>query len=287
MKKKLIHIALTFALMGPSLQVFSQEKPVRIDLSTIKTELRTSAISLGISYLKSLDSLFTLQDIHQAEKNTLFQVTPEFDVLTGTSDAFSSVSARLSGIYMLFGDTLIDGVLTPNTARGFQTFPFSAGFETNNKFNVLNGIVEAGWVPWYQTEGNRKTPGWLKHTKFGLFVQAGYKFGIDTTGITTIGGETDQSFEAPDHAILRTKGSFGIDTQSLFELSGVGVGISGNADGWYDFLNNRVYYSVQGKIRFYLTGDKNRFFDFKYQKGSGAPNFNEGDQFGMGLTLMF
>lgn len=287
MIKKLVLIAAIFLLPGVSLPGFSQEKPIRIDLSTIKTELRQNAISLGVTYLKSLDSLFTLQDILLAEKNALFQVTPEFDVLTGTEDAFSSVSARLSGIYMRFGDTLIDGVLTPNTARGFQTFPFSAGFETNNKFNVLNGIVEAGWVPWYQTQANHKTPGWLKHTKFGLFVQAGYKFGIDTTGVTTMGGETDQSYEAPDHAILRTKGSFGIDTQSLFELSGVGVGIAGNADGWYDFLNNRVYYSVQGKIRFYLASDKDRFFDFKYQKGSGSPNFNEGDQFGMGLTLMF
>ena len=28
-------------------------------------------------------------------------------------------------------------------------------------------------------------------------------------------------------------------------------------------------------------------FDFQYQKGSGEPNFNEGDQYVLGLTVTF
>jgi hypothetical protein len=71
----------------------------------------------------------------------------------------------------------------------------------------------------------------------------------------------------------------------LFEFGGAGVGLAGKADCWYDFLNGEVYYTIQGKLRFYLTQNKDKFFDFKYQKGSGAPNFNQGDQFGMGLTV--
>ena len=32
---------------------------------------------------------------------------------------------------------------------------------------------------------------------------------------------------------------------------------------------------------------KNIGFDFGYEKGSGAPNFNQGDQFGGNLNLKF
>lgn len=42
---------------------------------------------------------------------------------------------------------------------------------------------------------------------------------------------------------------------------------------------------LMGKIRFYFSDDK--FFDLEYQKGSGAPNFNEGDQYGLVLTVTF
>lgn len=146
-----------------------------------------------------------------------------------------------------------------------------------------------GWVPWYQTQGNRRTPKLLKYTKFGIFLQGGYKFDIDTdsTQRIPIGGEVDESKEKTDNAIFRAKGSFGIDTKSLFEISGIGIGLIGNIDTWYDFLNSEIYYSINGKLRFYLTESKDKYFDFKYQKGSGAPNFNQGDQFGMGLMVTF
>jgi hypothetical protein len=99
--------------------------------------------------------------------------------------------------------------------------------------------------------------------------------------------EIDQSKEKADNAIFRVKSSFGVDTKSLFKISGVGVGLIGNADVWYDFLNSQIYYTLQSKIRFYLTDNQDKYFDLHYQKGSGAPNFNEGDQFGIGLTITF
>ena len=281
--KKIFFVIIFFA----NLKVSGQDKPIAIDLSTIKTELKQNAISVGINYIKSLDSLFQLQDILVANKNSLFQVTPQFNVQTGTSDAFSSINAKVTGLFMTFRDTTIAEQKTPNTARGFQTFPISIGIETNNKFNIINGIVEAGWVPWYQTQGNKRTPKWLKNTKFGIFLQGGYKFGIDTTNFTAIGGAKDESKEDVDKAIFRAKSSFGFNTNSLFELSEVGIALLGNGDLWYDFLNSQVYYTIQGKLRCYLTNNKDKYFDFKYQKGSGAPNFNEGDQYGLGLTVTF
>ena len=264
----------------------AQEKPVKLNISTIQTELEQEALSLGIEYVQSLDSLFKKQDILVAQKNSLFQLTPAFDIQTGTNDAFSSITAKLSGILMTFKDTTIAGVVTPNTSRGFQTFPLSVGFETNKQFSIINGIAEIGWVPWYQTVGNKKTPEWLKHTKFGVFLQSGYKFEVDTSQVL-VGGEIDESSENVEDVIFRAKGSFGIDTETLFELSGVGVGLVGNADGWYDFMNSEIYYTLEAKVRFYLSQQKDKFFDFEYQKGSGAPNFNQGDQFVIGLTVTF
>lgn len=288
MKKIFLRLFILLTLIfGASSKVFSQTKAVQLDLGTIKTALKDNALNVALNYVKSLDSLFKVQDILQANGNSLFQLTPQFNIQTGTGDAFSSINAKLTGLFMRFKDTTIAGLLTPNTARTFQTFPISTGIETNNKFNNINGIIEAGWVPWYQTTGNRRTPKWLKHTKVGIFIQGGYKFGLDTTGKTNTGGEMDQSKEKIDNAIMRAKGSFSIDTKSLFELSGTGVGIVGNLDSWYDVLNNQIYYSVKGKLRFYLTKNKDTFFDFNYQKGSGAPNFNRGNQYGMGLTLSF
>ena len=87
--------------------------------------------------------------------------------------------------------------------------------------------------------------------------------------------------------MCRGDGGFGIETKSLFHISGVGVGLVGNADGWYDFLNSQIYYTVQGNLRLYLTAGEDKYFDFQYQKGSGAPNFNQGDQYGIGLTISF
>lgn len=284
---KTIRIPVIIALLFANIQAFGQNKPIELNLSTIKTELEQNAMSIGINYVRSLDSIFKAQDILIAKKNSLFQVTPQFNVQTGTSDAFSAIDVRIIGLFMTFRDTTIAGLKTPNTSRGFQIFPISFGVETNNRFNIINGIAEVGWFPWYQTQGNKKTPKWLKRTKFGIFLQGGYKFGIDTTAVTAIGGEKDESKEKVNKAIFRAKARFGINTRSLFKLSGVGVGLVGNGDVWYDLLNEQIYYTVQGKLRFSLTRDKDRFFDFVYQKGSGAPNFNEGDQYGLGLTVTF
>lgn len=266
-------------------KVYSQDNSIKLNIGTIQTELKENAISIGIEYVKSLDSLFKSQDILIAQKNSLFQLTPEFNVLTGTEDAFSSINAKLSGILMTFKTTEVSGLTTPCTDCLFNTFPISIGIETNNKFNTVNGIVEIGWVPWYQTA--KKTPEWLKHTKIGAFIQGGYKFEIDSANVIPVGGEVDESKEQVDSEIFRLKGDFGIDTKSFLELSGVGIGVVANSTIWYDVLNEEIYYNVKAKLRFYLSSNNDKYFDFEYQKGSGAPNFNQGDQFGMGLKITF
>jgi len=266
---------------------YAQDKSLNISLGTVKTDLKQNAIDFGIKYMKSFDSLFKKQDILLSGKNSLFQITPEFNVVSGTNDAFSSIDIKLSGLFMLFKTTEIAEVTTPCTDCYMHLVPLSAGIETNNTFTSVNGILEFGYVPWYQSPMMSKVPKLLKHTKVGIFLQTGYKINIDNIGIEPVGGQIDESKETVDKGILRTKGSFVVDTKSLFEINGVGVGLVGSTDGWYDFLNDEVYYSVKGTARFYLIVNKDYFFDLKYQNGSGAPNFNQGEQFGMGLTMAF
>jgi hypothetical protein len=287
MKKILKINFLVFVLLYSfSLNAQDNQKPIEVTIGTIKTDLKQNAINFGLSYLKSLDSLWEKQDFLLDGNKSLFLITPDISIKSGNGDAFSSISAKLTGLTMLFDTISVAGRVTPNTAKTFHTFPLSLGIETNNKFNVVNGIAELGWVPWYQA-ASRNTPDFLKRTKFGIFIQGGYKFAVDTTGKQAVGGEIDQSKEKTDNAIFRVKGSFGIDTKSLFHFSGVGVGLVGSTDGWYDFLNSEIYYTIQGKLRLYLTESEDKFFDFQYQKGSGAPNFNQGDQYGIGLTVTF
>ncbi len=283
MKKKIFYTIAIFVFTFPA--SYAQDKPLKVSLNTVKTELKQNAIDFGIKYVQSLDSIFKQQDILLAGKNNLFQATPEFNVQSGTDDAFSSIDVKLSGLFMFFKTTKVAGQITPCTNCYMHLMPLSAGIETNNTFSVINGIIEIGYVPWYQSPMMYKVPEWLKHTKAGIFLQAGYKFDIDKTNPT--GGQTDESKEQLDDGILRARANFAIDTKSLFEINGIGVGLVGSSDIWYDFLNSEIYYRIEGSARFFFTQKKDKYFTFKYQKGSGAPNFNQGDQFGMGLTIAF
>jgi hypothetical protein len=266
--------------------IAQETKPLEVSVSTIKSELKQNAISFGIHYIQSLDSLFKEQDINFSLKNGLFQITPEFNVQSGTEDAFSSINIKLSGLLMFFNTTTIAGQTTPCTECYMHLIPMSFAIESDNTFTNINGIFEVGYVPWYQSPMMKKVPDWVKKTKIGLFIQTGYKFNINPDA-TLEGGQINESEETVDKAILRAKGSFAIDSKSLFEINGVGVGLVGTVDGWYDFLNSEIYYTLNGTARFYITKGFDKHFDFKYQKGSGAPNFNQGDQFGIGLTMTF
>lgn len=274
--KLLLFVLLFFSTMASA--------QLKVSVGAGKTDLRDNAITIGISYLKSFDSIWKQQSYLIAGKNSFFLISPEAQIQTGNQDAFSSITLKATGLLMTFKTTTVSGVVTPNTHGTFNTFPISIGVETNNLFNAINAIAEAGWVPWYQSATN-STPDWIKRTKFGLFLQAGYKFYVDTTGKTAIGGEVDESLEAIKSAIFRAKGSFGIDTKSIIKVNGLDIGLVGTADVWYDIANGEIYHRVDGRGRFYISVDN--YIDLIYQKGSGAPNFNQGDQFGVGLTVTF
>ena len=276
----------TIVLVAFAINLYAQEGGTVLSLNTIKTDLKESAIQIGIKYLSSLDSSFSQQDIFSANKDYLFTMQPEFNIETGNEDAFSSITAKMVGFWLFAKKDEVDNIPVLNLNKTFHVLPISGGIETDNTFRNINAIIEMGYIPWYYS-ATAKTPKLLKHTKVGLFLQGGYKFELDANNTNYQGGDEDESMETPNDPIFRTKGSFVIDTKKLIvhKKTGWGIGLIGETDGWYDFLNSEVYYRIEGKVRFYLSPKK--FFDFKYEKGSGAPNFNQGDQFGLGLTVEF
>lgn len=262
---------------------FTARSQLEVQLGASKTDLKNNAITIGLTYLKSLDSIFGFEHFVPGKKS-FFLVTPELDLHTGTEDAYSSIVAKASGLFASFKTTTVAGLTTPDFNKTFHVFPVSVGIESNNSFNTINGILEAGWIPYYQSYG-RNSPNWLKKTHIGVFLQAGYKFNLDTAGSNAIGGEIDESSEAPDNGIFRAKGSAQVNTGQIINISGFRIGLVGDADVWYDFLNSEVYHKLQGEVRVYLTEDQ--YLSFFFSKGSGAPLFNGANQIGMGVTLNF
>jgi len=275
-------------LAGKLLAVFlllligtAAQSQIRLDLSTVKTVNKNNAVQVDISYTKALDSLFDANEIFVPGRKGLFALTPEFDIRTGTSDAFSSITAKLTGMFMRFGTTEVAGITTVNSDQGLHVFPVSIGVETHNKFNTLNVIAEAGYVPYYQTS---LVPNWLRQTKIGFFLQTGYKLNWDSTSVPE-GGQIDESAEEANEGLLRFKTSAEAAINTPVTLGNTKVGLVGSGDVWFDLANKATYYRYDAVVRFYVA--PSRWIDARYQKGSGAPNFNQGDQYGIGLTVVF
>lgn len=259
---------------------------LQIRFGALKTDNKQTAIAVGISFIRSLDSIWKSKELYVAGKHSIFTVNPQFKIETGTQDAFSSIEGKLTGLFMSFKTKTLTGtsVVIPDLSKNVNAYPISVGFESNNTFSVINALAEVGWSPWYQS-ATSSTAEILKYTKFGIYIQGGYKFKGDSTATQITGGSKDESGEKVNNALLRTKGSFSIDTKKVINVSGINVGLVGNADVWYDFVNSQVYHKIEAVGRFYLADGQ--FFDVLYSKGSGAPNFNQGDQYGLGFTIKF
>lgn len=259
----------------------SASSQLTVEIGASRTDLEKAALTIGINYLRSLDSIFGDQELFVPGKRSFFTLTPELDIQTGTEDAFSSIVLKATGMINTFKTTEVAGLITPDYNKTFHSFPISLGAETNNQFTNTNAILEVGWVPYYQSYG-RASPEWVKRTSFGIFVQAGYKINLDSSGV---GGEEIESEEKEDKGILRAKGTFKIDTDELVRVGGIRLGLVGSADGWADIANSAFYHRLDGRLRVYLTDGQ--MFDFIWQSGSGAPLFNKASQVGVGVRIKF
>ncbi|MGH7462458.1 MAG: hypothetical protein ACREMA_15715, partial [Longimicrobiales bacterium] len=245
-------------------------------LGAARTLAEQTAVRFAVDLIKQIN----LQEVQIDRPRWLVFFTPEVNLETGAG-TFSSIVAKVTATALVFDTVVVAGVTTPDS-RFFHMVPVSGGIEANKSFNTVNGMIEAGWTPWFQGI----VPPILKSAKVGVFVQGGYKFDRDTTR-TTAGSASpqpgDESSEGEDQALFRLKAS--VRWNPIIELPETRLRILTAADGWLDLANGRQYYRLEGTVRLALF--QNNFMDFKWERGSGAPVFNRGDQFSANLTVLF
>ena len=267
MKKLLLPLLLVFS--------FAAKAQLTVSAGAVQTPSQQQALSILVTYLQNLDSVIKKKDYLVAGPNSSLLISPTFNIQAGTApSAFSSITLQAQALWMFFKDTTVAGLKTPNIHRTINTFPINFGVETNGQFNVLNGIVEFGYVPWFP-QGS-----FLHKLHVGAFFQGGYKFQLDSTGLTK---QVATSGEPVDNLIARVLGSAAINTGSFMKMGSINIGLVGNANVWYDLVAQKVYTQVEADFRF--TVANGQFFDLRYQNGSGAPNFQVGSQYGIALTV--
>jgi hypothetical protein len=277
----------------------SEEQPSVVDLAlgALKTEAEAAAIRLAINFVEELPDIFKASG--PQSKAWLVDLRPEVTIETGTADSFNAIIAKLTGNYIRFPTTVVGGVVVPDGSRLFHAFPLSMGLETDRSFRTVSAIAEVGYVPFYLKQTRFKLG---LNPKLGIFLQSGYKFSVsevvnsgdvatvDDCCLDDIGsgsnGSKDESEEAPDSGLLRMKGVAEFQVP-IVKIAGGERGLSfvGRAAGWYDIANGAFYHKLVATVRLSVSSD--RHFDFTYEKGSGAPNFNKGAQFSANLAVEF
>ncbi len=200
---------------------------------------------------------------------------PDIKIQIGGKDVLDGIVAKYSGLLSKYKFT--DDPDIPDLSKTIQVFSFSGGFEANQSFNVINGLMEFGYMPWYQ---NQTKSSIIRKTKFGAFAQLGYKFQGENVHL---GGNQDQSQENEDDVLARLKTSF-VYAPEIKLGTNAKIITEGAAHAWLDIVNSDIYYNIKGSLKLEV---KKYTWIVKYEKGSGAPNFNEGDQFGGGLQIAF
>lgn len=284
----LLFFSLVLSPLGVLAQVKSEEQtpPLSLSLGTIRTDAEAAAVNLLIEYTKDLPDIFVNNSAKATDSSGwLLDLSPSIKIETGEKDAFNGVIVKMSGNYMHYylTDRAVPGVLMPDLDRLFHAVPIALGFESDRRFNNVSALFEIGYVPFYLKGTNANFKLGL-NPKVGVFLQTGYKF--KGSEKEQSGGAADESKESPNSTLLRLKGNFAADFSLIpFSEGKFGLSILPKATGWYDIANSTFYHSIELVAR--LTIAKGKHLDFKYQNGSGEPNFNKGDQFGANLTVQF
>lgn len=279
----LLTLLILFWIPGKS--VAQDPTPLCVSIGALKTELERSALKFALKYVEDF-STYTQNN----QEKSLIYYTPDINIETGSEDSFSSIVAKMSAVYLYFGTTTIAGYETPKTEDLVHVVPISLGFESNRGFTNVAGLVEMGYIPWYQNQALKSESRFVRElarTSVGVFAQGGYKFDAQSAdSIGAEGGEVDQSEENADDGILRLKLSAKYGRTLLLDpKQGFGIGVVAAGDGWCDIWNAEVYHRVQASFRIMLS--KTRSFDLVYENGSGTPNFNKGKQFSANITVLY
>lgn len=265
----------------PTLVYAQTDSVTSLSIGTIQTQAERAATTFLIDYFEELSpTQLNFEDVGDNSASMVY-FSPEASLQTGENDSFNSVLFKLGGTYLRAGVTEIANLKTPETDTLMHAVPFSFGIEADRDFNNVVGLLEVGYVPFHLGSSMK----WGLENKVGVFAQLGYKTSDDDNDLEApVGGAVDQSEEADDEAVARLK----FNTQFRFMLhqsEGFNVAIVPDVNAWFDMRNSEVYHQAVVKLVFGLTEDMS--FDLRYEDGSGAPNFNEGDQFGAHFTIAF
>jgi hypothetical protein len=278
MRKLAFVILLLVLTANNSLAEEEQKTKLNLSLSAIRTEAEKAAVGFLVDWAEeiSVEKLITGDE-------WLSQISPEISIQTGDQDSFNEIIMKVKGYHAKFQETMIGEIPAPDSSKFFSVFPFACGIETNRDFSMMNTLVEAGYVP-FEKLSSKYFLGF--NPAFGVFIQGGYKFEVDDED-DAAGGAADESEEGLDSLLLRTKigGKAIIPVDLSGNKSRYGLSIIPEAWAWYDFVNYETYHRIVGILRISLDNDK--YFDLKYENGSGAPNFNEGQQFSANITIAF
>lgn len=249
------------------------------DLSAFLGTARSDAEGAAVRFLIDYTDKLPLNRVVRPDREDqrIWSLRPDIDVLAGDDDSFNGFSAKLSA----------EGQRTNNleSVMPMDIVAFGGGVEADGDFRTVNALAEMGWGPILHSE---KLGRWKVVP--GVFLQGGYKFASDEAEPgETVTADNDESSEDKDDLLARGKALVSLESPRYKLLAGWGHGIDAqlvaDAAVWYDMLENDVYHRVVGTVRFHL--DEKKSFDLNYESGSGAPNFNEGDQFSAGLTIKF
>jgi hypothetical protein len=271
------------------------------------TETEQEAVGLVFDLFKNQEEVFWTNcspaEIHSGRCNIgrstgwLFDLSPDVRVNTGTEDAFQSIVGKISGNFMVFSlESLgpdVSPVPLPDLSKLVHVFPISAGVETTADADTLNVIGEIGYVPFHFGSKARLGGNELRlgiNPRWGVFLQGGQKVRQEAEFAT--GGARDESGEQEGDGIGRLKSLASMQLLFPMRLLGFSTGllVEPGATGWYDFVNDEVYYSLELSLGIVLLGqggERSTLWEFTVQDGSGEPNFTEGTQFGTGLKLVY
>ena len=266
---------------------------VTLSVGGVSTSARQGAIDLGLKLFESYESVLNKPQVAAGHKWYMYAM-PQAEIRYGSGDMFNGFVAKATGIIMFYDTTTVvgvSGVLDPSKMRWIV--PYSVGLETNKDFKNYNVIGEIGLVPFYKTIAahlgvtNKTLLQLSNQSNFGIYFQGGSKVGSLGTADTLTNqgvGDASQSLEKIDSGIARLKLMANLNPVLLKPIKGnFNLNLRFQATYWYDFINSGHYYRVEAKAGIQIL--KNIAFEFGYEKGSGAPNFNTGDQFGGNLKV--
>jgi hypothetical protein len=312
----LLGVASSSAVAQP-LDVPSIPKIYSVDaaVTALQTEAEKSAVGFAADLIKNPSRVFVVNcmesEIRAGRCNQgrdygwYVDLAPDVHVLTGSQDAFQSIVGKISGRFMFarlaspqelgLGSDFPEGKIL-NYDRLLHVFPLSAGIETTRTGDTTNAVGEFGYVPylltpintWSQVQTNKIVLG--VNPRIGIFVQGGQKLrqraALDTGGARDDSGET----EGKGIARLKSLASMELFFPTRFAGERTGIRVAPAAIGWYDLINDEVYYTLKLSIGFEWLGEgnkRNTLWEFTVQDGSGEPNFTEGTQFGTGLKFVY